>query len=87
MSSPGLGGEEPPGTEVADEFGWARAIVIGVVILLAGFAGAVLGPNAILTRAQGLGRAPREWLATALSFLVLVTLAAVLRRLQARGLI
>lgn len=82
-----LPGEEPRETEADDELGWARAILTGGLILLAGFAGAVLGPNAILTRAQGLGRAPREWLATALSVLALVALAAILRRLQARGLI
>lgn len=83
----GLAGTEPLAKQADNEFGWARAIAVGGLILVAGFVGTVLGPNAILTRAQSLGRAPREWLATALFFLVVLALAWILRRLQDRKLI
>jgi hypothetical protein len=69
------------------EIGWARAIITGLAILVVGFGGAVFGANRILTKALGLRRTPREWLATGLFLLVLVVLAWVLRRLQARKLI
>ena len=68
------------------EIGWLRAILSGVAIVLVAF-GAVLGANRILTKALGLRRTPREWLATALFFFVLILLAWVLRRLQDRKLI
>jgi hypothetical protein len=69
------------------EIGWARAIASGLAILLVGFGGAVVGANSILTKALGLRRTPREWLATGLFFFVVVVLAWVLRRLQDRKLI
>ena len=75
--------DEAAGTEI----GWGRAIVSGIVILAVGFAAAVIGANRILTKALGLRRAPREWLATALFFFVIVVLAWALRRLQARKVI
>jgi len=75
---------EPP---VGDEISWPRAILTGFAILFVGFAAAVVGSNRILTKALGLRRTPREWLATGLFFLVIGVLAFVLRRLQARKLI
>jgi hypothetical protein len=75
-----------PGSDDA-EIGWARAIVSGLGILLVGFGAAVLGANRILTKALGLRRTPREWLATGLFFLVLIVLAWGLRRLQGKKLI
>jgi len=67
--------------------GWPRAIATGLVIIVAVFAGAVLGANAILTKSLALTRTAREWLATALFLVVIALAAVVLRRLQARGLI
>jgi hypothetical protein len=71
----------------AAEIGWWRAILSGLAVLVVGFAAAVLGANRILTKALGLRRAPREWFATGLFFLVIIVMAWVLRRLQARKLI
>ncbi len=68
------------------EIGWVRAIASGIAILLVGFS-AVVGANRILTKALGLRRTPREWLAIGLFFLILLVLAWVLRRLQDRKLI
>jgi hypothetical protein len=69
------------------EIGWLRAIASGLAILVVGFGGAVFGADRILTKALGLRRTPREYLATALFFLVVIVLAWVLRRLQDRKLI
>lgn len=67
--------------------GWPRALLSGLAVIVVGFAGAVLGANAIITRALALTRTAREWLATGLFFAVLIVVAFALRRLQARGLI
>jgi hypothetical protein len=67
--------------------GWPQAIAFGFVVVVIGFLGAVVGSNAILTKSLALTRTAREWLATALFFVVLVVLAAALRWLQQRGLI
>jgi hypothetical protein len=69
------------------EIGWLRAIASGLAILVVGVGAAVYGADRILTKALGLRRTPREYLATALFFLVVVVLAWVLRRLQDRKLI
>jgi hypothetical protein len=69
------------------EIGWLRAIASGLVILVVGFGGAVYGADRILTKALGLRRTPREYLAVALFFLVVIVLAWLLRRLQDRKLI
>jgi len=69
------------------EIGWPRAIVTGIVVLAAGFGGAVIGANAILTKSLALTRTAREWLAIALFFAVIAVLAALLRVLQHRDLI
>ena len=88
-SSDGAGDGDPTFNVALDEaagaeIGWVRAILSGLAILAVGFAAAVIGANRILTKALGLRRAPREWLASALFFVVIVVLAWVLRRLQAR---
>jgi hypothetical protein len=67
--------------------GWPRAIASSLAVLLVGFFGGVVGANAILTKSLALTRTAREWLATALFFVVLIILATVLRWLQQRGLI
>jgi hypothetical protein len=98
MSSPEPSESAPPPTSAVKhaaiesgsddgEISWPRAIVSGLAILLIGFSAAVLGANRILTKALGLRRTPREWLATGLFFLVVIVLAWVLRRLQQRKLI
>jgi hypothetical protein len=78
--------ESPPADDVA-AIGWWRALATGIAVLVVGFAGAVLGANAILTKSLALTRTAREWLATALFFVVIALLAAVLRWLQHRRLI
>ena len=82
---------EPPGKAAPSnppaEIGWLRAIGSALAILIIGFGGAVFGADRILTKALGLRRTPREYLATALFFLVVIVLAWVLRRLQDRKLI
>ena len=82
---------EPPAdaapSSIPAEIGWLRAIGSGLAILIVGFGGAVYGADRILTKALGLRRTPREYLATALFFLVVIVLAWVLRRLQDRKLI
>jgi hypothetical protein len=69
------------------EIGWLRAIASGLAILVVGIGGAVFGADRILTKALGLRRTPREWLAVGLFFLIMVALAWLLRRLQDRKLI
>jgi hypothetical protein len=73
----------------ADEptIGWLRAIATAIAVIVAGFAGAILGANAILTKSLALTRTAREWLASILFFAVIVVLAAALRWLQHRKLI
>ena len=82
---------EPPADDAPSstpaQIGWLRAIGSTLAILIVGFGGAVFGADRILTNALGLRRAPREYLATALFFLVVIVLAWVLRRLQDRKLI
>ena len=69
------------------EIGWIRATLSGLAILLLGFVGGVGGANLILTKALGLTRDARQWIATGLFLVVVIALAWVMRRLQARGLI
>ena len=69
------------------EIGWLRAIASGLAIIVVGIGGAVYGADRILTKALGLRRTPREYLATALFFLIVIVLAWLLRRLQDRKLI
>jgi hypothetical protein len=79
------GNVAPPSSSA--EIGWLRAIASGLAVLVVGIGGAVFGADRILTKALGLRRTPREYLATALFFLVVIVLAWLLRRLQARKLI
>ena len=79
------GNVAPPSSSA--EIGWLRAIASGLAILVVGIGGAVFGADRILTKALGLRRAPREWLAVGLFFLVVIVLAWLLRRLQDRKLI
>jgi hypothetical protein len=69
------------------EIGWGRALLSGLAVLAVGFVGAVYVPNRILTKALGLTRTAREWLAIGTFFVVIVGLAWVLRRLQAHKVI
>ena len=86
MTSSEPSSEHPTRVDSA-EIGWGRAILTGLAILAVGIGGAVYGANRILTKALGLRRTPREWLATGLFFLVVIALAWILRRLQDRKLI
>jgi hypothetical protein len=74
---------EPP----ASEIGWLRAIATGIAVLVVGIGVAVIGANRILTKALGVTRGGREALASALFLVVVIGLAWLLRRLQAKGLI
>jgi hypothetical protein len=86
MSDTEPSGNVAPSSSSA-EIGWLRAIASGLAILVVGIGGAVFGADRILTRALGLRRTPREWLAVALFFIIVVALAWLLRRLQDRKLI
>jgi nitrate/nitrite transporter NarK len=67
--------------------GWVRAIASGLAILIVGFVGGVGGANLVLTKALGLSRNTRQWIATALFLVVVIVLAWALRWLQERRLI
>lgn len=69
------------------EIGWERAIGSGLAILLVGFVAAVYGANSVATKLTGVSRSTRQYLASALFLVVVVAVAWVLRRLQARRLI
>jgi hypothetical protein len=68
--------------EEGPTIGWWAAIVIAVAFIVVGFLGAVVGSNAILTKSLALTRTAREWLASALFFVVIAILAVALRLLQ-----
>jgi hypothetical protein len=67
--------------------GWGRATLTGLAALVVGTVAAVGGANAVLTKATGLSRDLREYIASIVFLAVVIALAWVLRRLQARGLI
>ena len=67
------------------DIGWLRAIATGLAVLVVGIVASVLGANRILTKALGLTRGGREALASGLFLVVVIGLAWILRRLQARG--
>jgi membrane protein implicated in regulation of membrane protease activity len=69
------------------DIGWGRAIGSGLAILVVGFVAAVYGVNSVATKLTGVSRSTRQYLASALFLVVVVALAWVLRRLQARRLI
>ena len=68
--------------EQGSAIGWWGAIVIALAVIVVGFLGAVVGSNAILTKSLALTRTAREWLASALFFVVIAILAVALRLLQ-----
>jgi hypothetical protein len=67
--------------------GWGRALLTGFFVLVVGLAVSVGGANAVLTRATGLSRDVREYVASVVFLAVVIAVAWALRRLQARGLI
>ena len=67
--------------------GWARALLTGFVVLVVGLTASVGGANLVLTRATGLSRDVREYIASVVFLAVVIVVAWALRRLQARGLI
>ena len=68
--------------EEGSTIGWWGAVGVALAFIVAGFLGAVVGSNAILTKSLALTRTAREWLASALFFVVITILAVVLRLLQ-----
>ena len=71
----------------AASIGWIRAVVTGAIVLVVGLAASVGVANVILTRATGLSRSDREYVASVVFVAVVFLLAWALRRLQAHGLI
>ncbi len=65
--------------------GWGRAALTGLVVIVIGGVAALGGANAVLTRATGLSRDLREYVASIVFLAVVIALAWALRRLQARG--
>lgn len=66
---------------------WLRAAASAVVIVGIGFVGAIVLPNLVLTSATSLSRDTRMLVASAVSIGVVILMAFILRKLQARGLI
>ena len=91
-NTPPADGERPessteasrPDPSAPAEMSWANAIVRGLAVLVVGFVGVVFVPNRILTKALGLTRTAREWIAVAVFAVVIIAMAWALRRLQAR---
>ncbi len=75
--------DDVPGASI----GWIRAVLTGVIVLVVGLAASVGVANLILTKATGLGRSVREYVASVVFLAVVFLLAWALRRLQAHGLI
>jgi fumarate reductase subunit D len=67
--------------------GWARAVLTGLAVLVVGLAASIGVANVILTKATGLSRDAREYVASIVFLAVVCLLAWALRRLQAHGLI
>jgi hypothetical protein len=67
--------------------GWGRAVLTGAVVLAVGLVASVGSANIILTKATGLSRDAREYVASIVFLTVVIAVAWALRRLQARGLI
>lgn len=87
VSATGGDGSEHPGEAGREDMGWGRAIASGLAVLVLGVAAAVGGANTVMTRATGLSRDARQWVATVLFFAIVVGMGWGLRRLQARGLV
>ena len=86
VERPTSGAPDGP-SERRDRIGWFRAILTGVGILVVGLGLTVGVTNTMLTRLTGMSRDTVVLLATGLFLVVVVVLAWVLRRLQARGVI
>jgi hypothetical protein len=67
--------------------GWGRAIGSGLAILVVGFFATVYAADLLVKNLSSLGRSSRQYVASSLFVVVLLALAWVLRRLQARRLI
>jgi hypothetical protein len=80
-------GAATSGVSEERKIGWPRAVLSSLAVIVVGFVGAVVGPNAILTKALALTRGARELLATLLFFAVIAILAVALRWLQHRRVI
>jgi nitrate/nitrite transporter NarK len=87
QTSAGVTNPAPDEPDDGDGIGWGRAIASGLVILLVGFVGGVGGANLVLTKALGLSRNVRQYIATVLFLVVVIVLAWALRWLQGRRLI
>lgn len=70
-----------------DDIGWVRALATGGGLLAVALVASIGGANTVLTRMTGLSRDTRSLLATALFLAVVIAMAWLLRRLQARGLV
>ena len=81
------GGGDDDGLDGGEDIGWWRAIGSGLAILLIGLVAAIYGANSVATKLTGVSRSTRQYLASALFLVVVVAIAWVLRRLQARRLI
>lgn len=79
--------DESEGHDDESDIGWGRAVASALAVLIVGFFGTVYGANAVVTKLTGVSRSTRQYLASALFLLVVVAMAWVLRRLQARRLI
>ena len=55
--------------------GWGRAVLTGLVVIVVGAVAAVGGANAVLTRATGLSRDVREYIASIVFLAVVIVLA------------
>lgn len=69
------------------DIGWARAIGSGLAILVVGFFATVYAADALVTNLSGVSRSTRQYVASAVFLVLVLVLAWVLRRLQARRLI
>jgi hypothetical protein len=80
-------GDEASGPAGPDPLNWVRATLSAIVILVAGAALLMFGPNWLLSHLSGLTRNGRVAVATSVFFVAFVALAWILRRLQARRVI
>jgi len=86
VEHPELGALDGP-SERRDRIGWFRAIVTGVLILAVGLGLTVGVTNTMLTGLTGMSRDTVVLLASAVFLVVVIAMAWLLRRLQARGVI
>jgi len=80
-------GDPAAGVDDASPIGWGRAVATAIGLLVVGLGASVEGANTVLTRMTSLTRDTRALLATVLFLAVVVAMAWLLRRLQARGLV